>query len=163
MWRKIAQTLKMTPHPEGGYYAETYRSDESLSAESLPARYGSPRPFSTAICYLLAPGDIARIHRIKSDEIFHFYAGSPVELLILLPGGTGRVEILGNDVENGQRPQIVIPMNAWQGGRVRDGGWALMGTTVAPGFEYTDWELAARADLLKSYPGYAGIIAKLTR
>jgi len=148
---------------EGGYFFETYRSDEILAAGSLDPRYGGDRAVSTAIYYLLVPGNVSKLHRLRSDEIFHFYAGDAVEMLQLLPDGSHRMVLLGSDIARGQMPQVVVPRGVWQGARlVRGGKWALLGTTVAPGFDYEDFEAADRAELIRCYPECADTITELT-
>jgi predicted cupin superfamily sugar epimerase len=107
---KIIALLNLKPHPEeGGYFVETYRSSETLSEKALPSRYKGVRSFGTAIYYLLTPETFSTIHRLQSDEIFHFYLGDPVEMLQLWPDGSGRILILGTDIMNGMKPQAVIP------------------------------------------------------
>jgi predicted cupin superfamily sugar epimerase len=156
--------LGLRPHPvEGGYFAETYRSAEQLPAAALPARYPAPRPVGTAIYYLLTPETFSALHRLASDEIFHFYLGDPVEMLQLWPDGSHRVVLIGPDLEAGERPQIIVPAGIWQGARLRPGGrHALLGTTVAPGFDYADYESASRPLLLQSHPAAESLIRALT-
>jgi uncharacterized protein len=156
--------LGLVPHPmEGGYFAETYRSAEQLAAAALPPRYRAPRAAGTAIYYLLTPETFSALHRLASDEIFHFYLGDPVEMLQLWPDGSHRVVLIGPDLEAGERPQVVVPRGIWQGARLRPGGrYALLGTTVAPGFDYADYEPATRALLLSLYPTAAPLITTLT-
>lgn len=149
---------------EGGYFIETYRSGDNLAGECLPGRYSGPRSVSTAIYYLLTPGTFSEMHRVNSDEIFHFYLGDPVEMLELHPDGSGRRIVLGSDVTTGQRPQHVVPAGVWQGTRLIDGGsFALMGTTVSPGFSYEDYTSGNRDDLSGTYPQFGEMIGKLTR
>ncbi len=159
----IIEALGLTPHPEGGYYRETYRSDLSLPAGSLPAHSGQ-RCASTAIYYLLTPETFSAMHRVASDELFHFYAGDAVEMLMLHPDGRGEQVVIGNDLAKGQRPQIGVPAGAWQGCRLVPGGrFALMGCTVAPGFEFDDFTMARREELLAAYPTWGDAIVALTR
>jgi hypothetical protein len=157
--------LGLTPHPrEGGWFVETYRSDERIARDALAARYGGERSLGTAIYYLLTAATFSEMHRLAGDEIFHFYLGDPVEMLLLRPEGTGAMVLLGPDLVAGMRPQLVVPRGVWQGARLREGGrFALLGTTVAPGFEYADYETGARADLLAAYPTHAPMIVALTR
>jgi uncharacterized protein len=161
----IIQKLGLKPHPaEGGFYRETYRSGERLPAAALPARYGADRAFSTAIYYLLTPDGFSAMHRLQSDEIFHFHAGDPVTMLQLHPDGQGRTVILGPDVLAGQQPQVIVPRGVWQGLILNDGGtFALLGTTVAPAFEFADFELGVHDLLLQEYPAYRRLIERLTR
>ncbi len=162
---EIISKLRLILHPkEGGYFTETYRSEEIIPKESLPIRYNEKRTFSTAIYFLLTPDTFSEIHRIKSDEIFHFYVGDPVEMLHLFPDGKGRIVTHGQDILNGMQPQVIVPKEVWQGARLKDGGkFALMGTTVSPGFEYVDYETGDREKLIKSYPNYKDMIIKLTK
>ena len=157
--------LGLTPHPaEGGYFAETYRSPDQVPAAALPSHYGAGRAASTAIYYLLTPDTFSAMHRLASDEIFHFYLGDPVEMLHLHPDGSHRILGLGPNLEAGQRPQVIVPRNIWQGARLIPGGhYALLGTTVAPGFDYTDYETALRASLLATHPTAKDLILALTR
>jgi predicted cupin superfamily sugar epimerase len=160
----LIRTLNLKPHPEGGFYAETYRSAEGIAAAGLPLRYGGARAFSTAIYYLLTADSFSALHRLKSDEIFHFYLGDPVEMLVLPPESRGRVVNLGADLARGERPQAVVPAGAWQGARLRAGGaFALLGCTVAPGFEFADFEVGRRRDLQGRYPAWGDLIGALTR
>jgi uncharacterized protein len=162
---EIIATLGLVPHvEEGGFYAETWRSDEALAAAALPARYGAPRALGTAIYYLLRPDSFSAMHRLRTDEVFHFYLGDPVEMLQLDRGGSGRVVVIGPDLAAGERPQIVVARGVWQGSQVRAGGrFALLGTTVAPGFARADFELAVRAELISAFPRFADRITALTR
>jgi uncharacterized protein len=162
---RVIKLLGLKPlAPEGGYFRETYRSRESLAAGRLPARYRSKRALSTTIYFLLTPDTFSAIHRIKSDEVYHFYAGDPVELQLLYPPGKAKRVVLGSDLLRGQRPQFIIPRGVWQGARLVPGGtWSLLGTTVAPGFEYADFELGDRKILLRSHPDRARQITALTR
>jgi hypothetical protein len=116
---QIITLLNLKPHPEeGGYFVETYRSTETLSRELLPNRYKGDRSFSTAIYYLLTPGTFSTIHQLRSDEVFHFYLGNPVEMIQLWPDGSGRILILGFDILNGMEPQVIVPRGVWQGARL---------------------------------------------
>jgi predicted cupin superfamily sugar epimerase len=147
--------LGLVPHPiEGGYFVETYRS-----ADRLP----SGRAISTAIYYLLTPDTFSALHRLAADEVFHFYLGDPVEMLQLWPDGSHHIVPIGPDLSAGERPQVVVPRGIWQGARLRPGGrFALLGTTVAPGFDYADYESASRPTLLQTHPSAAQLIIALT-
>jgi predicted cupin superfamily sugar epimerase len=162
---QIKALLNLKPHPaEGGYFVETYRSHEYIREEALPGRYKGARSYGTAIYYLLIPETFSAIHRLQSDEIFHFYLGDPVEILQLQPDGTGQVHILGTDILNGMQPQVVVPRNVWQGSRLLQGGrLALIGTTVSPGFELMDYESGHRHQLVESYPKFRDLIIALTQ
>ena len=161
---QIKAVLHLEPRPaEGGYFRETYRSTESLPSDSLPERYVSTRSFSTAIYYLLTPETFSAMHRLKSDEIFHFYMGDPVEMLQLLPDGTGTIITIGQDIMAGMQPQVLVPMQVWQGARLKPGGkFALLGTTVSPGFDYCDYETGYRDLLVAGYPQFQDLIISLT-
>ena len=160
---KVLLHLKPTPG-EGGYFVETYRSPEYIPEETLPRRYKSGRTYSTAIYYLLTPKTFSAMHRLQSDEIFHFYLGDPVEMLQLWPDGSGRILVLGSDLLKGMQPQIVVPKGVWQGTRLLWGGeYALLGTTVAPGFEFADFESGNRNVLIKSFPQFKDLIISLTK
>ena len=149
---------------EGGYFRETYRSCETVAGDALPDRYRSDRRFSTAIFYLLTPDAPSLLHRVRSDEIFHFYLGDPVTMLQLHGGGSSEIITIGSNIMAGERPQVVVPAGVCQGAFLNDGGkWALMGTTVAPGFEFDDFELADRKMLLRNYPQQAELIRRLTK
>lgn len=167
---KIKKLLKLQPHPrEGGWYVRTYESEDHIGQSALELRYlqrggGGPRRIGTAIYYLLEPDTFSEMHRLASDEIFHFYMGDPVEMLQLWPDGRANTVILGNDLAAGQTPQLVVPHGVWQGSRLLAGSqFALLGCTVSPGFEYEDYESAPRATLCAQYPAQAAMITQLTR
>ena len=135
----VIRLLQLQPHPvEGGYFRETYRASTTISG------HGGNRNVSTAIYYLLKPGHVSELHVLPTDEVFHFYLGAPVKILQLWPDGTGRELVLGADLLASQVPQLVVPAGVWQGTRlVGDSGFALLGCTVAPGFDYADYRSAA--------------------
>lgn len=162
---ELKSLLGLKPLPiEGGYYAESYRSEESIAREALPDRYPGGRSFGTGIYYLLTPDTCSTLHRLKSDEIYHFYLGDPVELLQLGPDGAGTVTLLGPDLDRGMRVQHPVPYGLWQGSRLRSGGrWALLGTTMAPGFDFADFEAGGREPLLRAYPRFEELILALTK
>ena len=162
--QEIIARLNLTPLPgEGGWYRETYRSPERIAAGALPPRYGAARCFCTAIYYLLTPETVSAMHRVKSDEIFHFHLGDPVTMLQLHPDGTAAIVTLGTDIAAGQQLQAVVPAGTWQGAVLNEGGrFALMGCTVAPGYEFDDFELGRRSDLIGRFPQHAALIERLT-
>ena len=171
---ELKQLLKLEPHPrEGGWFCETYKSGAVLSASVYanspePVRYDGPRRLSSAIYYLLEPDTFSEMHRLRSDEIFHFYCGAAVEMLQLWPSGRVERVVLGNDFLAGQRPQVVVPKGVWQGSRLlaadaQPGSWCLLGCTVSPGFEYADYETGTRAELVERYPETRELIYALTR
>lgn len=162
---QLKALLGLQPHAlEGGFFAETYRARESLPpGVPGPEREGA-RSLATAIYYLLTPETFSALHRLRSDEIFHFYLGDPVEMLQLSPDGQGRPVVLGTDLAAGMRPQVLVPRGTWQGTRLVAGGaLALLGTTVSPGFDVEDYEHGRRDDLLAAYPAWAERIRRLTR
>jgi predicted cupin superfamily sugar epimerase len=159
----VIRLLHLQPHPvEGGFFRETYRSAAMLPGSVLP-HHRSPRSVSTAIYYLLKPGHVSELHVLPGDEVFHFYLGSPVRMLRLWPDGSGEEVTLGSEVAAGQLPQVVVPGGVWQGTHLLgDSGFALLGCTVAPGFDYADYTGGSRAELTAKWPAFAGLIAKLT-
>ncbi len=161
---KIIDLLSLEPHPaEGGFFREIYRAQETLAAGALDARYDGARSVSTAIYYLLTPETFSAMHRLASDEAFHFYLGDPVEQLRLYPDGSGEMVVLGSDIEAGMAPLSIVERAVWQGARLQRGGKvALLGTTVAPGFDFADYEHGERAALSADYPDFAETIAALT-
>jgi predicted cupin superfamily sugar epimerase len=149
---------------EGGYYFESYRASESIPAGALPDRYPGARSFCTAIYYLLTPDTVSTLHRITSDEIFHFYLGGPVLMLRLFPDGSSDTLTIGPDIERGQRLQVVVPRGVWQGAFLEPGGdWALMGVTVAPGFEFADYEQGDIEKLVKGWPEREEMIGRIKK
>jgi predicted cupin superfamily sugar epimerase len=157
----IVRQLGLQPHPEGGYFRETYRAGESIAAGRLDRRYGGARATSTAIYYLLEAGQRSALHRLKSDEIFHFYAGDPLQIIEIAPDGGLTETLLGADLAAGAIPQHVIPAGAWFGA-LPTGRFTLVGCTVAPGFDFGDFELAEAAPLLAAFPQHAAWIRRLT-
>ncbi|RDI96370.1 cupin domain-containing protein [Meiothermus sp. QL-1] len=158
------EQLGLLPHPEGGYYREIYRSAESVEAEHLPSRYGGDRAFSTAIYYLLEHPDFSAFHRLKSDEIWHFYDGSPLILWLIDPAGALQVLRLGRDPARGEQPVRVVPAGCWFAASLEHPqSFALVGCTVAPGFDFVDFELAEREALLRQFPQHRALIERLTR
>lgn len=154
--------LKLLPG-EGGYYSETHRADHILSQSSLPTEYNQDRSLSTAIYYMLTPDTKSLLHRLPTDEIYHFYLGDPVLMLQLYTDGSSKEIILGQDITRGQFVQLTVPGGVWQGSRLIEGGsFALMGTTMAPGFDFTDNEIGSREELLKAYPSAKNLILNLT-
>ncbi len=154
--------LRLERHPGGGWFSETYRSAETVPADALPARFESPRSFSTAILFLLEQGDFSALHRLKSDEIWHFYGGGPLTVHIIAPAGERHEIALGPDPERGERFQAVVPAGSWFGAET-SGGFSLVGCTLAPGFDFGDFEMGDRAGLTILYPEHRAQIARLTR
>lgn len=161
---ELKKLLNLSPLPiEGGYFVETYRSPELVLQAALPSRYNGDRAFGTAIYFLLAPDTFSALHRLKSDEVYHFYLGDPVTMLLLHPNGESEVIVLGQDIEAGQRLQTVAPRGSWQGSFLQPGGaFALMGTTMAPGFDPADFAIGDRQALVCTYPDRRSLIERLT-
>ena len=163
--RRVIELLGLEPLPlEGGYFRRTYESGIWLDMDGPEGEGRRRRRSATAIYYLVTPESFSAMHRLASDEIFHFYTGDPVEMLKLYPDGTGEVVTLGPDLDRGMTPQVVVPRGVWQGTRLVPGGrFALLGTTVSPGFEYEDYEPGDREALAGQYPAYRTLIEALTR
>lgn len=153
----------MKPHPEGGYFAETYRAAETIPQSALPGRFTGDRAFGTAIYFLLESHHISALHRIQADEVWHFYAGDPLEVFVISPAGALTIIRLGNNPERGEVFQAVVPAGAWFGSKPATGSaYSLVGCTVAPGFDFADFELAEAATLLAEFPQHRRIIELLT-
>ena len=159
--QEIVARLGLAPHPERGYFFETHRAKVPVTA----ATHAGPRAAATAIYFLVtADAPATYLHRLLSDEVFHLYEGGPLDILRLHPDGTADVARLGLDLAAGQRPQVVIPAGAWFGTELAPGApYCLVGCTVAPGFEFTDFELAAGPELATRYPSVADRIARMSR
>lgn len=163
--KTLIKRLNLSPLPmEGGYFIETYRCEETIPISALPNRYVKDKAFSTAIYYLLTPDTFSEMHRLGSDEVFHFYMGDAVEMLLLYPNGSHEIILMGNDLDAGERPQFVVPRGVWQGCRLKNNGeYALLGTTVAPAFDYEDYESGSYENLASEYPAIKDMVRKLTR
>jgi predicted cupin superfamily sugar epimerase len=155
--------LQLSPHPEGGFFKETYRSQEIIPTQALPSRFSGDRALCTSIYYLLEAGDFSAFHRIKSDELWHFYAGGPLDLHMLHEAMHTHV-VIGNDIAAGQHIQFVVPAGAWFASTpARDAAYSLVGCTVSPGFDFADFEMAERSALTKQYSEFADLVVRLTR
>ena len=165
--QEIIAALKLQPHPiEGGFFRETYRSTGIIPLESLPPEYSSQsgRSLGTSIYYLLMADTFSEMHRLPTEEVFHLYLGGPVRMLQLFAGGASREVVLGTDILGGQQPQLIVPAGVWQGSRLEQGvDFALLGATMAPGFDYADYEQGRRSVLAGLYPDRAELIQILTR
>jgi predicted cupin superfamily sugar epimerase len=156
--------LQLQRHPEGGYYRETYRAAEVLAKATLPARFSGDRSFCTAIYFLLEGNDFSALHRIKQDEVWHFYDGSSLTVHVIDSQGIYTALRVGRDVEKGELPQAVVGAGCLFGASVNDpNSYALAGCTVAPGFDFADMEMPGRAELCRLYPQHREIIERLTR
>jgi predicted cupin superfamily sugar epimerase len=163
---EIIKKFELVPLPsEGGYYKETYRSDiPKINAAEFQIESSSSRNACTAILYLVIPKSFSALHKVKSDEIFHFHGGDAVEMIQIDNAGKLTRFIMGTDLAAGDLPQVVVPRGVWQGLRLNDGGkWALMGTTVAPGFEFEDFALGDRDLLRKQFPQHSDDIIRFSR
>lgn len=157
-WSRL---LRLEPHPEGGWFRETWRSGEN--ATGLPERFAGPRALGTAILYLLRAGERSRFHRLRADEVWHFHDGGPLHLHLLAPGEGYRRLTLGRDPARGESLQCVVPGGSWFAAELAgDTGFALVGCTCAPGFEYGDFELGPREQLLQSFPEHRALVERLT-
>lgn len=156
--------LGLEKHPEGGWYREVYRSNETIKNEHLPERFSGERHHSTSIYFMLTSDTFSAFHRIKQDELWHFYAGSTVTIYMIDNEGGYSEIMLGDNLDNGDVFQCVIPKGVWFGASVNlPDSFSLVGCTVAPGFHFDDFELAKRRELLLNFPQYKGIIERLTR
>ena len=166
---RLIEQFKMVKIPdEGCWFVQTYRSAETIPSKDLPARYGgTEHSTGTAIYALETRAGFSALHVLNTDEVYHWYGGSAMEMLLLYPDGHGETLVLGPDLSKGERPQIVIPHGVWQGSRpVEAAGpdaYTFFGTTVSPGFEYGDFRMGSRAELLKTYPKFTAQITALTR
>ncbi len=162
--QSLIQQYQLQPHPEGGWYKETYRSSESITATALPERFTGNRNFSTAIYFLLERGNFSAFHKIKSDECWHFYAGQVLHVYVLYNDGNLEIIKLGSDTVNGELFQYVVPANCWFASKpAPKSDFCFVGCTVAPGFDFADFEMATLEELVHVFPQHAGIIKELCR
>jgi predicted cupin superfamily sugar epimerase len=160
----VVRLLQLKPHPEGGFYAETYRSPELIKHGALPQRFGGDRNFSTAIYFLLPAGVFSAFHRIQADECWHFYEGSPLTIYVINEAGELSKIRLGRNITDGQVFQAIVPAGCWFASIPdQSEGFSLVGCTVAPGFDFADFELADADVLSANYPKHTGIIKQLCR
>ena len=156
--------LELEPHPEGGYYRQTYKADLVLPKESLPANFTGPRSVSTAIYFLLGAENFSAFHRLQSDELWHFHLGASITIHVIDPDGRYSKIQLGSDPEAGEVLQAVVRAGCWFASHIGDEkSFALVGCTVAPGFDFDDFELAERDKLVEAYPQYRDVITRFTR
>ncbi len=159
----LIQKLGLKEHPEGGLYREIYRSPGSIGIDSLPAEYDRDHCYGTSIYFMLRPGECSKLHRLRTDELWHFYEGSPLNVIIFQHDVPLKNIILGPDIYNGQNYQGIIEKGAWFGAYQADPHrHSLIGCTMAPGFEFADFEIAGREKLIREFPDYSDIIIKLT-
>jgi len=156
--------LSLEAHPEGGYYRQTYRAGLVLTKNALPREFTGVRAASTAIYFLLEGEIFSAFHRLRSDEVWHFYVGSTLVVHVIDQHGRYSEILLGSDPELGEALQAVVKAGCWFASRVREGkGFAVVGCTVAPGFEFEDFEMARREELVRNYPQHREVIELLTR
>jgi uncharacterized protein len=162
--QQLIQQYHLQAHPEGGWYKEMYKSKEMIALNALPEGFSGDRAFSTAIYFLLEAGNFSAFHRIKSDECWHFYTGDPLLVYVIQPDGKLDIIQLGSNFTNGQLFQFVVPANCWFASRpAPESRFSFVGCTVAPGFDFADFELADANELIKIYPVHAKIIQELCR
>ncbi|HUC81440.1 MAG TPA: cupin domain-containing protein [Flavisolibacter sp.] len=160
----LVNQLQLLPHPEGGFYKETYRSNEGMDAHCLPQRFGGERSFSTAIYFLLRKGEFSAFHRIKSDEGWHFYAGGGLRIHVIDAEGNYSFIRLGAKLDEGEVFQAVVPAGCWFASEPEVGTeFSLVGCTVSPGFDFADFEMAGVAQLSKEFPQHSSLISRLCR
>ena len=156
--------LGLSPHPEGGYFRQTYKAELTIARDALPAGFTGERAVSTAIYFLLQAENFSAFHRLRSDELWHFYAGDPVVVHVIEPEGTYSSILLGHDPEAGQVFQAVVRAGCWFASHVADWkSFAVVGCTVAPGFEFEDFEMGKREELVARYPQHRELVERLTR
>ena len=163
---QLIKSLRLAPHPEGGFFRETYRAAGTIAGNALPNGFAGDRVFSTSIYYLLQGRQVSVLHRIRSDELWHFHMGDAMEVIDITRDGALTTTVLGHDVADGNTLQSVVPAGRWFGARLArpaKDAFALMGCTVAPGFDFADFEIAHRDTLLNAFPQHTAIIKAMTR
>ena len=161
---QLVQKYSMLPHPEGGFYKETYRCIQTIPQQILSRRFAGERNISTAIYFLLEQGNFSGFHKIKSDECWHFYAGGPMNVYVIHINGHMETIKLGNDIGQSQTFQHVVPSGCWFASEpAPNSAFSFVGCTVAPGFDFDDFELAVASSLIKIYPQHKDIIKRLCR
>ncbi len=162
--RYFIEKLQLLPHPEGGYFRQTYRSEVVVARESLPAGFSGARAASTAIYFLLEGKNFSAFHRLRSDEVWHFYDGEPLIVHVIDAEGKYSRILLGRDLEAGQMLQAMVRAGCWFASHVADwNSFSVVGCTVAPGFDFEDFEMGERQELGARYPQHRGLIEQLTR
>ncbi|WP_420573148.1 cupin domain-containing protein [Kordia sp.] len=162
--QKLVDSLQLLPHPEGGFYKEVYRSEKMIAKNALPDDFSGDRSYCTSIYFLLTSENFSAFHRIKQDEIWHFYGGSSLSVHVIDAAGNYTEHKVGMNFNNGEQPQLVVPAGCWFASSVsEENSYAFVGCTVAPGFDFEDFELANRSELTSEYPLHSSIIHRLTR
>lgn len=160
---ELITKLELQPHPEGGYFKETYRSEGEINSDSLNPKYIGKRNYSTCIYFLMTSENFSAFHRINQDEIWHFYEGSPIRLHVISKNGDYTAHIIGRNFLKGEVPQLVVPGQHWFAAEVIENySYSLVGCTVAPGFDFADFELPSRGELVSIFPQHEELINKLT-
>ncbi|SEL83384.1 hypothetical protein SAMN04487910_3407 [Aquimarina amphilecti] len=161
---KIVLKLDMKPHPEGGFYKETYRSTGVIPKDTLEEGFSGDRNYCTGIYFLLTSKNFSAFHKIKQDEMWHYYVGSSLYVHVITPNGKYTKYTVGMNLDEGESPQLVVPANSWFASSVKDDeGYSFVGCTVSPGFDFEDFELAQRSFLINQYPDHLDIISEYTR
>lgn len=159
---ELINELSLKPHPEGGFFKEIYRSQEVIPQSALSEKYNGDRNCCTAIYFMLTADTFSAFHRINQDEIWHFYQGSVIDLHLISPEGEHDLIRVGSNILNGEVPQYVVPAGYWFAAKVNE-GFALVGCTVSPGFDFDDFELAKREELADRFPQHKDLITAFTR
>ena len=160
----LIKELDLQPHPEGGYFKEVYRSSGEINSESLDSRYVGKRNYATSIYFLLTSDTFSAFHKINQDEIWHFYHGSSVKIHMISETGDYSNVVVGKDLINGEKLQFVVPGGYWFAANVMSlNDYSLVGCTVSPGFDFKDFQLAERNDLIHQFPQHKKIIKQFTR
>lgn len=161
--RNLIEKLDLQPHPEGGYFKETYRSKGEINTELFDSKYNGNRNYSTCIYFLLTSDRFSAFHKVNQDEIWHFYDGAPIRLHVISETGTYSEHRIGRNFSKGETPQLVVPGNHWFAAEVvKKDSYSLVGCTVAPGFDFDDFTLPSRKELIDQFPQHVEIISKLT-
>ena len=159
----IIEALELQKHPEGGFYRETYRSEGSIPQEVLGETFSGKRNFATGIYFLITSESFSAFHKINQDEMWHFYDGAPMNLHMISPEGSYSVVKIGKNISEGDVPQFTVPAGFWFASEVaEENNFSLLGCTVSPGFDFDDFEMPPRAQLIALFPHLEGIITKLT-
>lgn len=161
---ELIKSFNLLPHPEGGWYSENYKSSEYILKNALPDRFNGNRSISTAIYFLLEEGNFSAFHRIKSDECWHFYAGDPLEIYVIQANGSLNIVTLGSNIKEGELFQYVVPANCWFASRpAQNSKFSFVGCTVAPGFDFDDFEMADAEFFCKEFPALKDIVLPLCK
>lgn len=162
--KELIEKLELQPHPEGGYFKETYRSIGEIDKSNLCPEYDGKRNYSTCIYFLMTSNNFSAFHKVNQDEIWHFYEGSPIRLHVISEDGIYSEYKIGRDFSKGEVPQLVVTGGHWFAAEVQnEDSYSLVGCTVAPGFDFVDFNLPSRADLVSKYPQHKNLITRLTR